>query len=123
MGYLLDEHFSPRVARALRERGIEAYALREFAGGRYLGAQDPEILEAAREAGLVFVSFDVHSIPRTLRQITEAGGEHGGVVLVSVRTFRQDNVGGLVEVLERLHRRLEREGSRNRVLFLSRQPG
>jgi predicted nuclease of predicted toxin-antitoxin system len=32
VGYLLDEHVSPQVARLLRQRGIEAHALREFGG-------------------------------------------------------------------------------------------
>lgn len=120
MGYLLDEHFSPAVALGLCARQIEAQNLKDFSGGRYLAADDAEILIAARDAGLVFVTFDVHTVPVVLRSFAEAGVEHGGVVLVSARSFRQDDVGGLIAALERLHRRLQQEGSRNRVLFLTR---
>ncbi len=83
-----------------------------------MAADDAEILIAARDAGLVFVTFDVHTIPEVLRSFAEAGTEHGGVVLVSTRSFRQDDIGGLIASLERLHHKLQREGSRNRVLYL-----
>jgi hypothetical protein len=120
VGYLLDEHISPQVARLLRQRGIEAQALREFEDGRLLQAEDAEVLRAALRAGLVFVTFDVHTVPEVLRSFAESGEEHGGVVLVSARSFRQDDVGGLVEALGRLRALLEQVGPRNRVLFLER---
>jgi predicted nuclease of predicted toxin-antitoxin system len=120
VGYLLDEHISPQVARLLRQRGIEAHALREFEDGRLLQAEDTEILRAALRAGLVFVTFDVHTVPEVLRSFAESGEEHAGVVLVSARSFRQDDVGGLVEALGRLRALLEQVGPRNRVLFLER---
>jgi hypothetical protein len=122
VGYLLDEHVSPQVARLLRRRGIEAHALRDYEGGRLLQADDAEVLRAALRAGLVFVTFDVHTVPEVLRFFAEAGEEHGGVVLVSARSFRQDDVGGLAEALGQLHLGLTRRGTRNRVLFLERHP-
>jgi hypothetical protein len=63
----------------------------------------------------------VHTVPEVLRSFAESGEEHGGVVLVSARSFRQDDVGGLVEALGRLRALLEQVGPRNRVLFLERQ--
>ena len=122
MGYLLDEHVSPQVARLLRRRGIEAHALRDHEGGRLLQADDAELLRAALRAGLVFVTFDVHTVPEVLRFFAESGEEHGGVVLVSARSFPQDDVGGLAEALRQLHPELERRGTRNRVVFLERHP-
>ncbi len=120
MGYLLDEHISPQVARLLRQRGIEAHALREFEDGRLLQAEDAEILRAGLRAGLVFVTFDVHTVPEVLRSFAESGEEHAGVLLISARSFRQDDVGGLAEALGRLRPLLEQVGPRNRVLFLER---
>lgn len=120
MGYLLDEHISPQVARLLGQRGIVAHALREFGGGRLLRSEDAEILRAAFRAGLIFVTFDVHTVPEVLRFFAESGEEHGGVVLVSVRSFRQDDVGGLVEALAQLWPVMERGSPRNKVLFLER---
>jgi hypothetical protein len=122
VGYLLDEHISPQVGRLLRQRGVEAHALRDFEGGRLLQADDAEILRAALKAGLVFVTFDVHTVPEVLRSFAESGEEHGGVVLVSARSFRQDDVGGLAESLRQLRPLLEQAGTRNRVLFLERRP-
>jgi hypothetical protein len=62
----------------------------------------------------------VHTVPEVLRFFAESGEEHGGVVLVSAQSFRQDDVGGLVEALGRLRAPLEQVGLRNRVLFLER---
>lgn len=92
------------------------------ASGMQLGfsAEDAEILGAALRAGLVFVTFDVHTVPEVLRRFAESGEEHADVVLVSARSFRQDDVGGLAEALGRLRGLLEQVGPRNRVMFLER---
>ena len=62
----------------------------------------------------------MHTVPEVLRSFAESGEEHDAVVLVSARSFRQDDVGGLVDTLGRLRALLEQVGLRNRVLFLER---
>jgi predicted nuclease of predicted toxin-antitoxin system len=51
----LDEHVSPAIARALRQRGIEVLTARE-AG--LLGASDPEHLARAHADGRMLVTQD-----------------------------------------------------------------
>ncbi len=121
MAYLLDEHISPAVAGALRRAGIEAHALKEFRGGLLVGAGDVEIIRCALEAGLVFVTFDVHTIPPLLRYLADTGFRHGGVVLVSYRTFRQGDVRGLARALAKLHQSFDEDGGMDRVVFLARE--
>ena len=98
---LLDEHVPPAVANGLKriDSTIEVQALRSWLGGSYLGRTDEEILlEAARE-GLTLVTYDLETIPILLKQFAQSKRAHGGVIYISQRQIRSNDVGGLVMAL------------------------
>ena len=117
---LLDEHISPRVASGLRERGLDALAFVEWHGGTFLKQPDDELLLAAHREGRTLVTYDVNTIPALLRQFTAAGIDHSGVIFVSSRTIRHDDIGGLVRALEKLLTQAAPGDLRNQQLFLAR---
>lgn len=118
--FLLDEHISPKVARLLRERAIDAVALREWHNGQYLSRPDDEILRAAHQLeGRALVTFDVHSIPTVIRYFAESGTDHSGVIFVSTEAIGQDDVARLSAALERLAALQGDQPLENQVLFLS----
>lgn len=116
---LLDEHVSPGVARLLRERGVDAVALRDWHRGQFLSLADDEVLRAAHQEQRTLVTFDVHSIPLVIRFFAESGIDHSGVVFVSVKTIGQGDVPGLARALERLVALQGDTALQNQVLFLS----
>jgi len=117
--FLLDEHISPKVARLLRERAVDAVALREWHDGQYLSQPDDAILRAAYPEGRALVSFDVHSVPTVIRYFAESEANHSGVIFVSTKTIGQDEVPRLVAALERLAALQGDQLLENQVLFLS----
>lgn len=117
--YLLDEHIAPRVAVLLRERAIDALALRDWHSGQYLSRADDEILRSAHAEGRTVVTFDVHTIPMLIRNFAESGEDHSGVVFVSTKAIGQDEVRRLARALERLATRQGEQPLTNQVLFLS----
>lgn len=117
--FLLDEHLSPAAASLLRERGIDAVALRDWQRGEYLSQPDEIILRAARLEGRALVTFDVHSIPPVLRYMAESGVAHAGVVFISAKSIGQGDVSQLATALERLASAQGDESLENQALFLS----
>lgn len=117
--FLLDEHISPKVARLLRERAVDAAALSEWHNGQYLSQPDDEILRAAQLESRALVTFDVHSIPTVIRYFAESGTDHSGVIFVSTRTFDPGDVSRLAAALERLAALRGDDPLENQVLFLS----
>jgi predicted nuclease of predicted toxin-antitoxin system len=99
MRLLLDEHLPARLAEQLRQNGIECEIIATWRGGALLGARDAQILEAAAAEGWVLVTYDVHTIPRLLRDRAELGLRHAGVIFVSTARRRQTNIGQLLERL------------------------
>lgn len=120
MRFLLDEHLSPRVARELRARGIDAVALRAWREGAFLQQPDERILEAAGEEGRVLMTHDVHSIPLLLKAWAETGRYHAGVILVSAAAITPDDYGGLIHALVALAGRDRDLPWLNRVVFLEK---
>lgn len=117
---LLDGHIATVVAVRLRDHGVDALALVEWHGGAHLDASDDELLRLATLERRVFVTFDVRTIPPVLRALVDAGVGHAGVVLVSSRSFRQDDIGGLVRALARVARDELPEDAAEVVLYLKR---
>lgn len=117
---LLDEHIASGVASALQRRGFDVIALRQWHGGRYLKEPDDELLRAAHEAGRALVTYDVNTTPLVLRDFSASATEHSGVIFVSVKTIRPDDVGGLVRALEQLLADTAAGDLRDQQLFLTR---
>ncbi len=98
---LLDEHISPDVAAGIRRRrpGLPVYALAQWEGGTYLGADDATCLQEAAARGLTFVTYDRRTIPPLLKQWMEEGRNHAGVIFVDAKTISPADVGGLIRAL------------------------
>lgn len=120
MRLLLDEHVAPAVARGLRRHGLDAVALVHWQGSQYLGASDPEVLAAAALDQHVLLTYDLRSIPELLREWSELGRQHAGVVLVDEQTIRPSDVGGLVRVVAALATARARTDWAGRVELLRR---
>ena len=117
---LIDVHISPRVAQALRERGYDAVAVSEWHDGRFRTAPDDELLLTAHEDGRVFVTYDVRTVPVTLRSLAQARVAHSGVIFISQRTLRSDDIGGLVRALEKVITQVSADDLHSQYRFLSR---
>jgi hypothetical protein len=99
---LLDEHISPAVARALRDRGHDVIAVAEHAELRSLA--DASILVAAASDHRVVVTQDIEDFTRIGSQRLPDGRWHRGVVLASPRSFppSKRSAGPLIRALELL---------------------
>lgn len=95
-------------------------ALRDWHAGAYLETADDVILRAAYTQAYTLVTYNLRTIPPLLKQWSEQGIAHGGVVFVNQRTIAPNDIGGLIHGLRRLvdaHRDADWTG---RVLFLTR---
>ena len=117
---LLDVHVLSAVAVQLRAHGLDVLALPEWHGGSRLDWEDIDLIRFATLVQRTVVSFDVQTIPTALDDLTFAGEEHAGVILVSNHTFRQDDVGGLVRAIERFVRQGLPDDMTNQLLYLPR---
>jgi hypothetical protein len=116
MVFLLDEHLSSEVAGLGPAR--LAVALRDWRGGVLLGQSDQRLLAEAASERLVFVTFDLATIPTLLQEMGAVGRNHAGVVFISSRSFAQNDHAGIASALHALHLAYQTEGWTNRVVFL-----
>lgn len=86
------------------ERGVSVTSMSEWQDGRYLGLPDEVILAAAYRDQHTLVTSDQTTIAPLLATLAERGDHHGGVVFVSQRTIRQNDVGTLARTLIALWR-------------------
>ena len=117
---LLDVHIASQVAVRLRRRGLDAIALPEWHGGANLDLPDDALLRLAAAERRVLATFDVHTIPTLLRMLGDAGIDHAGVILISPRSFRQDDFGGIARALEGVLRDVLPVTATNQVVYLRR---
>jgi predicted nuclease of predicted toxin-antitoxin system len=117
---LLDEHYSPEIARQLRTRGHDVVAVAER--GDLVGLGDDELLRRmARERRAIMTNNIKDFVPLATRAALEAG-DHYGLVLTSDRSMprRLDAIGRFVEALDEFLQRHEGDDScRNKVQWLS----
>ena len=117
---LLDEHIDPKLVQLLGQRGIEAVSMQEWRSGHYVGHPDHEILISMASEGLTLLSYDVHSMPELLDRLAEEEVTHGGIILVSERTIKQNALSALALALENLVNELGDVDWHNRMVFLRR---
>ena len=115
---LLDAHLSPAVAERLAAEGIDTICLRDWHGGNYRHAPDDQILMAAATEGRVLVTFDAHSIQPLVKEWVEAGRHYAGVIVISRKTIRQNDIGGLIHALRALVRDSGEQDWQDRLAFL-----
>jgi hypothetical protein len=97
---LLDEHFSPEIARQLRSRGHDVVAARERI--ELHGVSDRELLGIATDEGRVLVTENVIDFVELHRQSVLTGVSHAGLVFTSPRQFPRTRraIGKLVRALD-----------------------
>jgi hypothetical protein len=96
---VLDEHFSPRIAEALRTRGHDVVAV---AGSDLAGLADRQLVAAARDDGRVLVTENVADFLAIAGELARLAVGHAGIIFTSPRRFPRSigGVGRLVETLE-----------------------
>jgi hypothetical protein len=117
---LLDEHLSPKIAAAVRRlvASAEVFAISEWQGGALLGHGDEEILAEADRQSLTLVTCDLRTIPVLLKNWAAQGRTHGGVILVSRRTFAPGDIGAVAKALASLLRDRGTLDWKDKVVFL-----
>ncbi len=120
---LLDEHVSPDVSEGLarRQRAVSILCLAAWEDGRFLGASDALILEAAAKQKLTLVTYDRKTIPPLLKVWIETGRDHGGVIFVDEKTIAPSDIGGLVLALREFASQHSEADMTNTVFFLRRR--
>jgi hypothetical protein len=119
---LLDEHISPAVATGLirRNRSLDISSMAGWEDGRFLGQDDSACLGHAAEQGLTLVTYDRRTIPPLLKNWTEEGRDHGGIIFIDEKTISPADIGGQVRALSNLIRAAAKWTWTNRVYFLQR---
>jgi predicted nuclease of predicted toxin-antitoxin system len=99
---LLDEHFSPAIARQLRSRGRDVVAARERV--ELHGLDDRELLARATAERRAIVTENVADFAELHRQSVVRGDPHAGLIFTSPRRFPRSRraIGRLVRALDRL---------------------
>ena len=100
MKLLLDEHFSPRIAVQLRQRGHDVAAARERADLR--GMRDADLFALMPAERRAIVTEDAADFLPLVRAAVVRGTDHFGVVLTSSRQFPRTirSIGRLVSALD-----------------------
>lgn len=100
MRLLLDEMFSPELARALRVRGHEVVAVGER--GDLSGAPDAEVLATAAREERAVLTEDVADFAALAGDYARRRQAHHGIILTSAARFtrRRAGLGGLVGALD-----------------------
>jgi hypothetical protein len=100
---LLDEQLSPRIARVLRERGLDVEAVAERAG--LSEARDGEVMEVAAREERAVASANVKDFrPIAAERLTDGRG-HAGLILVPAnRSLRRDATGSIADAVEEVMR-------------------
>src|SRR5947208_15888711 len=102
MKLALDEHYSPQIARQLRDRGHDVMAVAER--GDLAGLPDEALLHATSHEARALVTNNVDDFVALAREFAAAGEAHGGLVFTSDRSLPRTRagIGRLVAALEAL---------------------
>ena len=120
MKLLLDEHYSPEIARQLRTRGHDVVAVAERAD--LVGLTDDELLRRMAQERRAIMTNNVKDLMPPASRAALGADDHDGLVLTSDRSMprRSDAIGRLVDALDGFLQRHEGEdSSRNQVQWLS----
>jgi Domain of unknown function (DUF5615) len=125
---LLDEHYSPEIARRLRPRDHDVLAVAERAD--LIGLSDEELFHRmVQEERAIMTNNAKDFVPLTYQAALD-GDDHFGLLLTSDRSMPRHSygIGRVVAVLDEvLRRNPSKDSCRNRVLWVGgtkgRQPG
>ena len=99
MRLLLDEHYSPRIATELRERGHDVVSAAERDDVRGLG--DRELWNVATAEGRALMTENAADFMPFVREAAAEGARHSGVVFTSPRSSPR-SLGTIGVYVERL---------------------
>lgn len=103
MKVLLDEQFSPQIARILRERGFDVEAVCERSD--LAEAPDGDVLDSATRERRAVVTNDVKDFRPLVAERLASGQGHAGLILVPANRDRsRDATGALADAIEALMR-------------------
>jgi len=116
---LLDEMYSPEIARQLRQRGHDVVSAKERP--ELIGATDADLLgRMSDEDRVIMTNNALDFVPLVSRLLAE-GGQHAGLLLTSDRSLPRTRamIGRFVEVLDELLRqRPEEKDLRSQIRWL-----
>jgi Domain of unknown function (DUF5615) len=115
----LDEHYSPEIARQLRDRGHDVSSAKERLELR--GLPDPALLAVPIHERSALMTENVSDFASIERALAARGDDHWGFVYTSPRSMPRaaSTVGVFVEALDRfLSDRPEEDDFRNQVWWL-----
>jgi hypothetical protein len=115
----LDQHYSPRIAAALRERGHDVVSVE--AEEELRGLPDDELLAFCVRERRVLVSENAADFMPFVHQLAAGGDDHFGLVFSSPASTPRGagTIGRFIEALDRLLREHPAEGAlRNQVHWL-----
>ena len=115
MKLYLDEDISPRVAKLLRQRGVDATGAHESGQA---GCSDLDQLRHAAREGRCLVTRNVADFLALVRQLVNRHEAHAGIILIPA-SFRGDEFAVLAEAIAGCVAAYP-TGVADRILFLKR---
>jgi len=91
---LLDEQFSPQIARLLRERGLDVEAVAER--GEQAEVSDSEVMEIAVHEQRAVVTNDIKDFRPIAAERLISGQGHAGLILLPSRRDRSNDATGVL---------------------------
>ena len=120
MKLLLDEHYSPAIARQLCAKAHDVVAVADRAD--LVGLSDEELFRRMGQEQRAIMTNNVKDFVPLTRQAALDGDDHYGVLLTSDKSMprRSDTIGRMVAALDAFLRSYEDKDSyRNQVRWLS----
>jgi uncharacterized protein DUF5615 len=117
---LLDEHYSPEIARQLRTRGHDVVAVAERAD--LVGLGDDQLLQRMAQEHRAITTNNVKDFMPLATRAAQWAEDHYGLLLTSDKSMprRGDAIGRIVDRLDAFLQRHQGEDSyRNQVQWLS----
>ena len=122
MRLLLDEHYSPAIARQLRTRGHDVVAVPERAD--LVSLSDDDLRRMAQERRAIMTN-NVKDFMPLANRAAQGDDDHYGLLFTSDKSMprRSDAIGRVVDALDAFLQRHQSEDSyRNQVQWLSVRP-
>lgn len=101
-----------------RDRTLVVVALVDWEEGIFLGQEDTACLQEAAIQKLTLVTYDRRTIPPLLKNWSEEGRQHAGVIFVDEKTMSPADIGGLVQSLSLLMKEARDWDWTDRICFL-----
>jgi hypothetical protein len=105
---------------ALSESESMSWRSRIGEKARFRSSKDHEVLLAAASEQRVLVTFDLKTLWTLARTWVEGGRHHEGIISIDDKTFRQDDIGGIVRAVQKVVAESGDDDWQDRVEFLRR---